>query len=233
MYSSDVSRIFDDLLEVILINLPEMKRPKEAEQREDPNYCKYHCLVRHGMQDCFVFKDKVMQLASQDFNQGGQRTTGVIRMEVLIDDIASTTLFHIIDAKISYYMLFSSPWLHENFVVPSTWHQCFKYCRNGTLENVLGDSKLFTEAASHFADAKYYIEDAKKGKDVLPSGKPNLYGDESLRKNNSSTIEVSKNLTIPLTQINMKQQSKPPLKEFVPSTQEEEGGHKALAIDEK
>ncbi|KAL0349345.1 UNVERIFIED_CONTAM: hypothetical protein Sangu_1162300 [Sesamum angustifolium] len=31
----------------------------------------------------------------------------------------------------------------------------------------------------------------------------------------------------------MKQPSKPPLKGFVPSTQEEEGGHEALAIDEK
>ncbi|KAL0318211.1 UNVERIFIED_CONTAM: Transposon Tf2-12 polyprotein [Sesamum calycinum] len=33
--------------------------------------------------------------------------------------------------------------------------------------------------------------------------------------------------------INMKQPSKPPLKGFVPSTQEEEGGQEALAIDEK
>ncbi|KAL0370605.1 UNVERIFIED_CONTAM: hypothetical protein Sangu_0378600 [Sesamum angustifolium] len=31
----------------------------------------------------------------------------------------------------------------------------------------------------------------------------------------------------------MKQPSKPPLKGFVPLTQEEEGGHEALAIDEK
>ncbi|KAL0346397.1 UNVERIFIED_CONTAM: hypothetical protein Scaly_1655700 [Sesamum calycinum] len=37
---SDVSGIFDDLLEAILINLPEIKRPKEAEQRDDPKYCK-------------------------------------------------------------------------------------------------------------------------------------------------------------------------------------------------
>ncbi|KAL0317326.1 UNVERIFIED_CONTAM: hypothetical protein Sangu_2146900 [Sesamum angustifolium] len=33
--------------------------------------------------------------------------------------------------------------------------------------------------------------------------------------------------------INMKQPSKPPLKGFVPSTQEEKGGHEALAIDDK
>ncbi|KAL0449527.1 UNVERIFIED_CONTAM: hypothetical protein Slati_1509100 [Sesamum latifolium] len=62
---SDVPGIFDDLLEANLIDLPEMKRPEEAERKDDPKYCKYHCLVGHAIQDCFVFKDKVMQLASQ------------------------------------------------------------------------------------------------------------------------------------------------------------------------
>ncbi|KAL0313207.1 UNVERIFIED_CONTAM: hypothetical protein Sradi_5720000 [Sesamum radiatum] len=62
---SDVSGIFDDLLEANLIDLPEMKRPKEAERKDDPKYCKYHRLVGHAIQDCFVFKDKVMQLACQ------------------------------------------------------------------------------------------------------------------------------------------------------------------------
>ncbi|KAL0379306.1 UNVERIFIED_CONTAM: hypothetical protein Sradi_3236100 [Sesamum radiatum] len=62
---SDVSGIFDDLLEANLIDLPGMKRPEEAERKDDPKYCKYHCLVGHTIQDCFVFKDKVMQLARQ------------------------------------------------------------------------------------------------------------------------------------------------------------------------
>ncbi|KAK4381161.1 hypothetical protein Sango_2995100 [Sesamum angolense] len=95
-------------------------------------------------------------LMIQGFNQGGQRAIDVIRMELLMDDMMSTTLFHVIDAKTFYNMLLGRPWLHENFVVHSTWHQCFKYCRNGTV---------------------------RKG--------------------------------------------------FVPSTQEEEGGHETLVIDEK
>ncbi|KAL0420449.1 UNVERIFIED_CONTAM: hypothetical protein Slati_3067800 [Sesamum latifolium] len=60
---SDVPRIFDDLLEANLIDLPEIKRPEEAERKDDPKYYKYHRLVGHAIQDCFVFKDKVMQLA--------------------------------------------------------------------------------------------------------------------------------------------------------------------------
>ncbi|KAL0416787.1 UNVERIFIED_CONTAM: hypothetical protein Slati_3510600 [Sesamum latifolium] len=170
----------------------------------------------------------------QGFNQGGQRAIGVIRIELLMDDMVSTALFHVIDAKTSYNMLLDRPWLHENSVVPSTWHQCFKYCCNGTVKNVLGDSKPFTEAESHFTDAKYYIDNAKKGKKVLPSEEPKSYNSQSIRKNDSSTIEVelSKGLTLPLTQINTKQPSKPPLKGFVPLTQEE-GGHKAFVINGK
>ncbi|KAH0636561.1 hypothetical protein KY289_036476 [Solanum tuberosum] len=43
---SDVSDIFDELLELKLIELPEMKRHDEAGKVDDPNYCKYHRLVR-------------------------------------------------------------------------------------------------------------------------------------------------------------------------------------------
>ncbi|KAL0324660.1 UNVERIFIED_CONTAM: hypothetical protein Scaly_2433100 [Sesamum calycinum] len=93
-------------------------------------------------------------------------------MKLLMDDMVSTASFHVIDAKTSYNMLLGRPWLHENFVVPSTWNQCFKYCRNGIVRKVHCDSKPFTKDESHFADAKYCIEDANKGKEVLPFEEP-------------------------------------------------------------
>ncbi|KAK4411883.1 hypothetical protein Sango_0261300 [Sesamum angolense] len=133
------------------------------------------------------------RLMIQGFNQEEQMAVGIIRMRLIMKDMVSSALFHVIDSKASYNMLLGRPYLHENAVVPSTWHQHFKYCRNGIVKMVLGDNKSFTEVESHFADAKYYIEDAKKGKE---------------------------------------QPLKPPLKGFVPSTQEEEGRHGALAIDE-
>ncbi|KAL0291214.1 UNVERIFIED_CONTAM: hypothetical protein Sangu_2539700 [Sesamum angustifolium] len=70
---SNVSGIFDDLLEANLIDLPEMKRPEEAERKDDTKYCEYHCLDGHVRQDCFMFKDKVMQLARQG-NRNPYRT---------------------------------------------------------------------------------------------------------------------------------------------------------------
>ncbi|KAL0388079.1 UNVERIFIED_CONTAM: hypothetical protein Sradi_2689700 [Sesamum radiatum] len=97
-----------------------------------------------------------------------ERVVGIIRIQLTMEDMVSSALFHVIDAKTSYNMLLGRLWLHENAVVPSTWHQCFKYCRNGIVKKVLGDNKPFTEVESHFADAKYYIEDANKGKEILP-----------------------------------------------------------------
>ncbi|KAL0293308.1 UNVERIFIED_CONTAM: hypothetical protein Sradi_6945100 [Sesamum radiatum] len=293
---SDVPGIFDDLLEANLIDLPEMKRPEEAERKDDPKYLqipslswardtrlfrvqgqsyavgspsnKDSCNATHGdnitsnedtlfekedssnTDDCMstiTFIDEDLLLGSkphnrhlfvagyvreqkvnrilidggsavnilplrilkeleiptdelsnshlmiQDFNQGGQRAVGIIRMQLTMEDMMSSALFHVIDGKTSYNMLL--------------------------VKKVLGDNKPFTEAESHFADAKYYIEDANKGKEILPP-KPKSCNNQNARKNESSTLEPEslKSLTLPLTQINMKQPSKPPLKGFVPST---------------
>ncbi|KAK4394186.1 hypothetical protein Sango_1889400 [Sesamum angolense] len=170
----------------------------------------------------------------QGFNQGGQRAIGSIRMQLTMEDMVSSALFLVIDAKTSYNMLLGRPWLHENAVVPSTWHQYFKYCRNGIVKKVLGDNKPFIKVESHF-DAKYYIQDANKENEVLPPEEPKSCNNQNTRKNDSSTLKVEllKGLTLSLTQINMKQSSKPPLKGFAPSTQEEEGIHEALAINKK
>ncbi|KAK4400579.1 hypothetical protein Sango_1164000 [Sesamum angolense] len=207
---SDVPGIFDDLLEANLIDLPKMKRPEEAERKNDPKYCKYHRLVGHAIQDCFVFKDNVIG-----------------------EDLLLGSKPHNRPLFVPGY----SP--HD----PRFQSRRTKDCRHykdaidygGYVKKVLGDNKPFTEIGSHFADAKYYIEDAKKGKEVFPPEEPKSCNNQNIRKNDSSTLEVelSKGLTLPLTQINMKQPSKPPLKGFVPSTLEEEGGHVALAIDEK
>ena len=48
-----------------LIKLPEMKRPEEAEKVNDPNFCRYHRLVSHPTECCFVLKEKIVQLAGQ------------------------------------------------------------------------------------------------------------------------------------------------------------------------
>ncbi|KAL0283538.1 UNVERIFIED_CONTAM: hypothetical protein Sangu_2883000 [Sesamum angustifolium] len=62
------------------------------------------------------------RLMIQGFNQEGQKALGIKRMNLLMEDMFSIALFHIIDAKILYNMLLGRPLRHENGVVPSTWH---------------------------------------------------------------------------------------------------------------
>ncbi|KAL0399778.1 UNVERIFIED_CONTAM: hypothetical protein Sradi_2321100 [Sesamum radiatum] len=79
--------------------------------------------------------------------------------------MSSTALFHVMDAKISCNMLFGRPWLHENGLVPSTWHHYFKYSRDGVVKKVLADDKPCDKAESHFTDAKYYLGATKVKQD--------------------------------------------------------------------
>ena len=59
-------------------------------------------------------------LLIQGFNQGRQRAMGIIRVEMTICELKSSTLFHVIDVRTSYSLLLGRPWIHENGVVPST-----------------------------------------------------------------------------------------------------------------
>ena len=110
----------------------------------------------------------------QGFNQGGQRAIGKIRLHMLIGEMESSALFHVIDANTTYKVLIGRPWLHEYGVVPSTYHQCFKYFQDGKVKKIVADHKPFTIAESHFADAKFYLEDDMQEEAqviVLPSRK--------------------------------------------------------------
>ncbi|KAG9458562.1 hypothetical protein H6P81_003070 [Aristolochia fimbriata] len=107
-------------------------------------------------------------LMIQGFNQEGQRALGTIKLELLIGDMTSHVLFHVIDASTSYNVLLGRPWLHNNKVVPSTLHQCFKYYQDGEEKTVFADECPFTEAEASFADAKYYSEEGATSSKAAP-----------------------------------------------------------------
>ena len=93
----------------------------------------------------------------QVLNQGGQRAVGMIRLELVTVELSSNTLFHVIDSKTSYNILLGQLWFHENGVIPSTLHRCFKFYGRG-VKKVEADTKPFTEVESYFADAKFYTK---------------------------------------------------------------------------
>ncbi|EOY32790.1 Uncharacterized protein TCM_040805 [Theobroma cacao] len=61
-HDSDITKILEELLKFKLIQLPDMKQLEETDQVNDPNYCKYHRLVDHPIEKCFVLKDRIMGL---------------------------------------------------------------------------------------------------------------------------------------------------------------------------
>ncbi|KAM2725588.1 hypothetical protein EV1_028272 [Malus domestica] len=66
-----------------------------------------------------------------------------------IDELKSSTIFHVIDARTFYGLFLGRPWIHANEVV------------------IYGDTKPFTEVESHFADAKFYMDE-----DMVSEGLP-------------------------------------------------------------
>ncbi|KAM1673325.1 hypothetical protein ACFXTN_038121 [Malus domestica] len=90
----------------------------------------------------------------------------MIRVELTIGELKSSTLFHVIDARTSYSLLLGRPWIHENRVVSSTFHQCVKLYQKG-VKVIQGDTKPFIEAESHFIDAKLYMDE-----DMVPEALP-------------------------------------------------------------
>ncbi|XP_070047529.1 uncharacterized protein [Nicotiana tomentosiformis] len=95
----------------------------------------------------------------QGFNQGWQRAIGAIRLGITIEDMQSSTWLHVIDAKTLYNVFIGRPWIHENKVVTSIYHQCLKYYEGEVEKKIIVDDEPFTEAESYFVDAKFYLKD--------------------------------------------------------------------------
>ena len=57
--------MLEQLLEKQLIQLPECKRPEQAEKVDDPNYCKYHRVISHQVEKCFMLNELILRLAHE------------------------------------------------------------------------------------------------------------------------------------------------------------------------
>ena len=97
--------MFDELLEANLIELPEMKRPDEANQVNDPNYCKYHRLIGHPVEKCFVSKDKIMELQKRgeiafDEEEASANMTSITNSSPCMTSTSSMISFGLFDSII-------------------------------------------------------------------------------------------------------------------------------------
>ena len=74
---ADMPEMLEQLLKLKLIELPECKWLEEMGKVDDSNYCKYHRIISHPIQKCFVLKELIMKLANErkidlDFNDIAQ-----------------------------------------------------------------------------------------------------------------------------------------------------------------
>ncbi len=62
---SDVLGMLENLLEKEIIKLLECKWPEEMGRTNNPKYCKYHRVVSHTVEKCFILKDLILRLAKE------------------------------------------------------------------------------------------------------------------------------------------------------------------------
>ncbi|KAA0066110.1 retrotransposon gag protein [Cucumis melo var. makuwa] len=70
--------MLEQLIEKQLIQLPKCKRPEQVGKVDDPNYCKYHQVISHPVEKCFVLKELILKLAREN------------KIELDIDEVAQT-----------------------------------------------------------------------------------------------------------------------------------------------
>ncbi|BFG21034.1 hypothetical protein CerSpe_073080 [Prunus speciosa] len=81
---SNVVGMLEDLLEKKVIELPECKRLEEMNQVNDPKFWKYHQIVNHPVEECFVLKEFIMNLVRQG------------RIELDVDKVTYTNIATIV-----------------------------------------------------------------------------------------------------------------------------------------
>jgi len=65
-------------------------------------------------------------------------------------------------------LLLGWPWIHANWIVPSTLHQCFKYVEGDTtVQTVFAEKQPFKGVENYFTDALLYQEIDKTSEDPL------------------------------------------------------------------
>lgn len=163
-------------------------------------------------------------LTIQGFNQAGEKVRGSITLKVEIGELNSEALFHVIDSDTSYNVLLGRPWLHEYEVIPSTLHQCFKFCKEGKVKSVNADPNPFYGEQVNYADAKFYKSanvTILKGK--LEKGKCH----ESSTSQNSLQVKQLSPVKSPQPKEDLNVSNKKRIFKYIPKSQRGEG-QKAL-----
>jgi len=100
------------------------------------------------------------------FNARSNHPLGKIRLRCRIGALKSEVTCYVIDADTSYNLLLGRPWIHANWIIPSTLHHYFKYVEdNATVRTVFAEKQPFKGVENYFTDVLLYQEANKVAKE--------------------------------------------------------------------
>jgi len=81
-------------------------------------------MLKSTMNDLKITVDDLFksQMVIQGFILESQRAIGMIRLELTMDDLLTSSIFHVIGSKTSYKLLLGRPWFHELGIMALTLH---------------------------------------------------------------------------------------------------------------
>ena len=78
----------------------------------------------------------------KDFRGNTSKTWGVINVKLTIGSKTLLATFFVIDEKGSYSLLLGRDWIHANYYIPSTMHQCLIQWHGDDVELVHVDESM-------------------------------------------------------------------------------------------
>nr|AAT01354.1 hypothetical protein [Oryza sativa Japonica Group] len=82
-----------------------------------------------------------------DFGGNPSETKGVLNVELTVSNKTIPTTFFVIDGKGSYSLLLGRDWIHANYCIPSTMHQCLIQWQDDKIEIVPADRSVNVASA--------------------------------------------------------------------------------------
>jgi hypothetical protein len=116
-------------------------------------------IPRHTMQDLFLDSIPLTHenLTIHGFNQNAERTVGGVVLTLRIGDLKTRTKFYVIEADTSYRALLGRPWIHKNYVIASTLHQCLKYAGKWKIGKIVGDIRPHDVYEAEHEDSRFFL----------------------------------------------------------------------------
>jgi len=91
------------------------------------------------------------------FNANGTRLMEKIKLKCQIGNLRSDVMCYVIDVDTSYNLLLGRPWIHRNFIVPSTLHQVMKYIDDDEkVWTLVAERHPFKGVENYFTDSLLY-----------------------------------------------------------------------------